>query len=303
MDERLHRFHAEMEDTHWWLAAKNRILASLIRRYAPARTDGRRPQLLDIGCGSGGLMRLLGPRFDTIGVDPSPLARAAARARGQTALDGTLPDHIPEQLRACRFDVVVMSEVLEHIERDRAALEAAVQLLAPRGLLVCTVPAHPWMWSSHDVLNHHARRYTRRGFASLFDGLPPHPPHPPLPLYRLILSPANTAAFPLMAIARCFRRGRVSGTGCEGCPPSDIRLPPRPINAVLRAAFAAERYWLPHARLPFGGSLLSVHLRRDAAPTPPAPEPGVTRPHTTRPEPAATPPSPIRPLASAGDPA
>lgn len=308
MDERLHRFHAELEDTHWWLAAKNRVLASLIDRFAPARTDGRKPRLLDIGCGAGGLMRLLGDRFEALGVDSSPLARAAAGARGLTALDGELPDRFPDRVLAGRFDAVVMSEVLEHVERDRAAVEAAVRLLSPRGLLVCTVPAHPRLWSAHDVLNHHVRRYTRTAFAALFDGLP---------LGRLVLSPANAAAFPLMAAARLLDATRGAGRN----PAQALRPPPRPINAALRAAFAAERHWLPYAPLPFGGSLVSVHRLVDAAPlpapsvptsadpgaaTPPATPPSTppathpTTPHTARPDPAA----PVGPsLARSGDPA
>lgn len=300
MDERLHRFHAELEDTHWWLAAKNRVLASLIDRFAPARTDGRKPRLLDVGCGAGGLMRLLGDRFDALGVDSSPLARATASARGLTALDGELPDRFPDRVLALRFDAVVMSEVLEHVERDRAAVEAAVRLLSPRGLLVCTVPAHPRLWSAHDVLNHHVRRYTRSAFAALFDGLP---------LERLVLSPANAAAFPLMAAARLL--GATRGAGRD--PARALRLPARPINAALRAAFAAERHWLPHAALPFGGSLVSVHRLVDTAPFPipsaqTAPDPGVVtpcvapsaKPHTARPDPAA---AARPPLARSGDPA
>lgn len=290
MDERLYRFHAELEDTHWWLVAKNRILASLIDRFAPAPAlsppDSSRPRLLDVGCGAGGLMSLLSDRFDCIGVDTSPLARDAARARGLVTLDGALPDRLPHQLVSQHFDIIVMSEVLEHVERDRASAEAAVRLLAPRGLLVCTVPAHPWMWSDHDILNHHVRRYTRRAFAALFAGLP---------LEQLVLSPANTAAFPLIAASRLTRRHRSGNPAANSTP--DLGLPPAPINAALRAAFSAERYWLPHARLPFGVSLVSIHRRTpDPGSAPPLPPP----PHTTRPNRPSHPPPP---LASGKDPA
>jgi 2-polyprenyl-3-methyl-5-hydroxy-6-metoxy-1,4-benzoquinol methylase len=259
VDERLHQLHAELEDTYWWFVAKNRILASLITRFAPQRST--RPRLLDIGCGAGGLMRLLAPRFEVIGVDSSPLARAAAHKSGLKVRDGTLPDRLPfPETSDDRFDVVVMSEVLEHVEADRASVEAAVSLLAPSGLLVCTAPAHPWMWSEHDVLNHHVRRYTRRAFAALFDGLP---------LSQLVLSPANTVMFPPIALVRLVRgRGPKPG-GSNPAGATDLHPLPKPVNALLTAVFAAERYGLPHFRLPFGSSLISVHRRDPEAPAGP----------------------------------
>ena len=59
-------------------------------------------------------------------------------------------------------DVVVCTDVLEHVEADREALTGIARKLKPGGRILITVPAHPWLWSAHDVVNHHKRRYTRR---------------------------------------------------------------------------------------------------------------------------------------------
>ncbi|HVU64025.1 MAG TPA: class I SAM-dependent methyltransferase, partial [Phycisphaerales bacterium] len=174
MDEALYRLHAEREETYWWWVAKNRIILSLIQRFAsPERSEGSAlpsRRALDIGCGAGGILaRLSKPPFnlDAVGIDMSPIARDYCARRGLRALDGSLPGNLPFKEPAS-FDVIVMSEVIEHVKEDRESVAAAAALLRPGGLLVCTVPAHMWLWSKHDDFNFHQRRYTRKQFGDLF---------------------------------------------------------------------------------------------------------------------------------------
>lgn len=237
--------HAEMgrlEETYWWYVAKNRIILDLVRRF-------HLPQYhtaCDIGCGCGGVLSRLAQRYDALGMDMHPYARAACAERGLTALDGSLPHNLP--FAQGSFDVVVCSEVIEHVEDDAAAARAVVALLKPGGLLVVTVPAHPWMWSEHDTANHHFRRYTRRGFARIFNGLPVTP---------LVFSYANMLTFPAMAAARLVGRfiGSRSLLGSGG---GSIKPLPPFINRLLASAFAGERHFLPHTALSMGSSIVGV---------------------------------------------
>lgn len=250
MDEALYRLHAQREDTYWWWVAKNRIILSLIRRFAPPRTPASRA--LDIGCGAGAVLAQLAAIYPAVGVDASPLALSYARARNLDIRLGALPNDLPFT-HADRFDVIVMSEVIEHIPPpdDRASIAAAINLLNPGGVLVCTVPAHQWLWSSHDDFNHHQRRYSRRDFAALFSALP---------VSQLLCSQYQCASMPLLLAARFAERARTALTG-KPPPEPTVRPLPRPINWALRAAFEAEKHWLPHARLPWGSSLITVHRR------------------------------------------
>ena len=61
-----------------------------------------------------------------------------------------------------RFGLVLFLDVLEHLDEDAEALRRAHDLLEPGGLLVVTVPAYPSLWTRHDAINHHRRRYRRR---------------------------------------------------------------------------------------------------------------------------------------------
>lgn len=256
MDEALYRLHAECEETYWWWVAKNRIILSLVDRYAPRQSAGAghvRQRALDIGCGAGAVLAALAKKYEAVGLDSSPRSLDYIRARGLHAMQATLPNHLPFEASnpGDRFHVIVMSEVVEHVAEDRASVAAAAALLAPGGILICTVPAHRWLWSSHDEFNHHQRRYTRRQFSSLFAGLP---------LTVLICSEYQCASMPLLLGARLLERLRTRLTGNAPAAPS-VRPLPTLVNAPLRAAFEVEKYLLPHVRMPWGSSIITVHRR------------------------------------------
>ncbi|MFZ4575526.1 MAG: class I SAM-dependent methyltransferase [Phycisphaerales bacterium] len=241
MDEVLYHQMAATERDHWWFAGKRAVLRALIDRYV-TREPGRRPRVADIGCGTGALLDELGHEYDVVGADGSETARELAAKRGLRVMDCRLPENLP--LERASYDAVVMSDVLEHIDDDRGSAAAAAGLLRPGGIMVATVPAHPWMWTVHDETHHHKRRYRRREFEALFESAG---------LRREVLSFYNVALFPAMALSRLATRHLGVGGGAGG------GLPPRPINGVLRAVFAAERAFLPHVASPVGGSLIAVY--------------------------------------------
>ncbi len=288
MDDALYRLHAEREETYWWWVAKNRIILSLVERYgrqeaglglgaagatstsaaastgsrSPASgSDAPRPCALDIGCGAGALLTALSsPPFGyhVTGIDMSPIARAYCKKRGFDVLDGALPDQLPAAITSrsparggAGYDLIVLSEVIEHVPEDRASIAACVDLLKPGGLVVCTVPAHMWLWSSHDDFNFHQRRYTRAGFGALFEGLPVH---------TLVLSYYQLASMPLVVAARAAEKLRTRISGRAPSEPAVEPLP-GPVNWVLTKAFEVEKHILPHVRLPSGTSVIAAYRR------------------------------------------
>lgn len=262
MDEIMYRVHAELEGTHWWFVAKNRILLHLIRHYRRvlAMTDrgiDSRPRALDVGCGAGGMLALLAPEFDAVGLDMSPIAREYCARRALAAVDGSLPDNVPFEQES--FDVIVASEVLEHVQDDRGSVTTLCRLLRPGGLLLCTSPAHQWLWSQHDDTNQHKRRYSLRGFDDLFRGLP---------LNRLLMSYSMCVMFPVLAGLRIAGRslGLTLGAG-QGRSEDhlSVRTPAAPVNWALYNLFAGERWLLPRVNMPMGSSVISAHQRAATA--------------------------------------
>lgn len=238
---------ADFQDEYWWFVAKNRIIRRVIDRFVP----GSGIRSLDVGCGPGGMLRVLEERGEAIGVDLSDYALGYCRDQGLQAVKGSLPDDVP--FAPGSFDLIVASEVIEHVEDDQGAAATLVGLLRPGGVLVATVPALSWMWSQHDVLNNHYRRYTTRRFAALFRE------HA---VERLLLSYYNTTLFPAMLGVRWMDRAR-EAVGRAPAPTMEIKPLPAPINSTMRALFEMEGRIVPHVALPIGGSIIAAYRKRD----------------------------------------
>ena len=87
--------------------------------------------------------------------------RIAEQRLGRKVMSAPLPELAG--VKSSHYDLIAAFDVIEHIDDDAAALASIATRLKPGGKLVMTVPAHQWMWSAHDVVNHHKRRYSKRG--------------------------------------------------------------------------------------------------------------------------------------------
>lgn len=229
---------AELDTRHWWYRARRKVLADLISRRIRLPQDAR---ILEIGCGTGHNLEMLAGFGTVDAIEIDPAARAIASSRlGHAVGDAPLPElpGIPEG----RYDLVAVLDVIEHIEDDRAALKSIASKLKPGGRILITVPAFPWMWSAHDEVNHHFRRYTKRMLRrSIWDA----------GLKVDYISYFNSLLFPLAAAARLA--GRVTGK-----QDSDDTLPPGPVNALFEALFALERHAIGRVSFPPGVSLVAI---------------------------------------------
>ena len=207
----------EIEQRHWWFQARRQIVCSLIERYANSAAGGRL-RVCDLGCGTGGNLAALAHQHEVVGVEHSPQALQYARRRlGDRVRQGSLPAGV--DLPAESFDVVLLTDVLEHIEDDAGSARTALRLLRTGGIVVATVPAYQWLYSEHDARHHHFRRYDKRRFRELWAGGE-----------TLLLSHYNSLLFPAAAAQRLTNRWlptRAAGGG--------LGMPPRPINQLLAA--------------------------------------------------------------------
>lgn len=231
---------AALEGEHWWFVGRRRIIDSVLDGL-PLRASAR---ILEIGCGSGGNLEMLS-RYGTVyGAEYDAGARERAAARG-VAVDiepCALPDLVP--FAGQTFDLVAMFDVLEHIEDDVGSLQAARSLLDEDGWIVLTVPAFRFLWSEHDVANHHVRRYTpkmlkdrlvRAGFRPVMDSF------------------FNFWLFPAVALVRYAGRLRpAAGSAAQ----TDLAMPGPVSNRLLTMVFASERRAMGRVRLPYGVSCI-----------------------------------------------
>lgn len=239
MEENVYSRMNALEAGHWWFVARRRIVSAFLKQSCP---DTARPSILEAGCGTGGNLAMLAGFGDVHAFEPSEGARASAAAKHDGAISqGHLPDGIP--FGDTRFDVVVMLDVLEHVERDLESLEALRRRLAPGGRILITVPALPWLWSRHDEVHHHFRRYTRTGLSSVLEAAG----------FRIVrMSYFNTLLFPLIAGIRVLKK--LAGQKDA----ADDSMPGPMVNRALTWLFSLERRLLARVSFPIGVSLIAV---------------------------------------------
>ena len=238
MDRVVYDRMAAHDSTHWWYRARRDILRDYLTSFGDLPPAAR---ILEIGCGTGHNLPMLSEFGEVDAIEIDPAARRIAGERLGKAV-GAAPLPVLPGVPRGAYDLIAVLDVVEHIEDDIAALTAMRERLAPGGKILITVPAHPWLWSAHDVVNHHHRRYTKHTLraAIVKAGLKPEK-----------LSYFNSLLFPLAAGARLL--GRLTGR-----EDSDDSPPPPAVNALFERIFRLERHMVGKVPMAPGVSIVTL---------------------------------------------
>ena len=241
MDKAEYEKLAAREQVHWWHVSRRRILATALENLHLPDTA----RILEVGSGTGGNLRMLSNFGQLDAMEADGDARAiAAQATGVPIARGALPTDIPYPERT--FDVVAAFDVIEHIDDDQHSVRALYSVTKPGGWFVSTVPAYGWMWSEHDELLHHKRRYTLGPYTSMIEAAG----------FRVRKgSYFNTFLFPLAAGVRLAQE--ILGKSAN----AERTVPRRTVNKILAAIFSAEAPLLRTLSFPFGMSILVIAQR------------------------------------------
>jgi SAM-dependent methyltransferase len=243
LEEWRYRELYELEDRHWWFRSRRRVVRALMDQAGL----GAAPRILDAGCGTGRNLVEYASLGTVEGVDFSADAVEFCRLRGLEGVRQAALEQLP--FESDRFDLIVATDVIEHLDDDRVALAELRRVAARGGRLVVTVPAYAWLWSQHDESMHHKRRYTA-------------------PRMRLALQAAGwtprfatyffTALLPGVAAVRAFRRAdrNGDGDGDGGGGESDLSLTSAGVGRLLELPSRGEAKLIERGvRLPAGVSL------------------------------------------------
>jgi SAM-dependent methyltransferase len=228
------------EGRHWWYQGRRRVLERTIERLGlPGQA-----RILDAGCGSGRNMVELAHHGVVSGIELSHTSVELARERDVgEVVEGSVMD---TPFDDSSFDLTVVLDVIEHLEDDVAALRELRRVTRPGGALLVTVPAYQWLWSGHDEVNHHHRRYNRRTLLAAAEGAG----------WRLERSTHfNSLLLPAAILLRALERFKPAATKSS----LDLWVPPAPFNWALRQPLRLEAAVIGRGgSIPAGLSLLGV---------------------------------------------
>lgn len=120
-------------------------LHRLLVKYTPKGMQAERARVLDLGCGNGALVdQLCHWDYEVVGVDPSPsgINQCRARCPGIVFFKASADPRELASLGLSGFDIVISTEVVEHCYSPRLWAAAALEVLRPGGVLICSTPYH-----------------------------------------------------------------------------------------------------------------------------------------------------------------
>ena len=230
----------QAEDRHWWYRGRRTVLDGVIANLG--LPGGAR--ILDAGCGSGRNMVELSRHGTVTGIELSETSVALARERGAgEVIAGSL---LEMPFAQDSFDFAVTLDVIEHLEDDLGALRELRRTVVPGGALLVTVPAYQWLWSGHDEINHHHRRYTRGSLQKVAEEAG---------WRQQRTTYFNSLLLPVAILLRVLDRVNTKTTESS----LDLWVPPEPLNWLLERPLAFEAAMIRRGgRIPAGLSLLAV---------------------------------------------
>ncbi|MDH5234927.1 MAG: class I SAM-dependent methyltransferase [Gemmatimonadota bacterium] len=228
--------YADLYRRHWWWRARE---AYLLRELARHLEPGSAGQVLDFGCGDGLFLPLLARYGEPYGIEPDvALLDPAGPWRSRISTEPIT--HVGSE--AGRYGLIVALDVLEHLPDPVVAMRELALRLRPGGIFVATVPAFQSLWTAHDDVNHHHRRYRRQEIEALVRGSG-------LTVLR------SRYFFVWLAVLKWIvvRKERLFGA-----KPEPAAVPWAPVNAIAHALARAEQAVIGDAEPPFGSSVIVV---------------------------------------------
>lgn len=242
MERRVYKSILKHEEKDWWYRGLRNIVQSYIKTYK--RQQGGK--LLDVGCGTGYFMKQLSLRWDVYGIDISKQAINMAKARSLKNIKLASVEKIP--YKNGFFNIILVLDVLEHVENEIIALKEIKRVLATDGIAIFNSPAYNFLWSYHDETAKHLRRYTKKQLQEKLEEAG----------FKILkITYINSLLFPIAFTHRLISKA---------FPPknrkTDIDSAPRSLHSAFYKIFSFESRLIKSLNFPFGLSVSAVVTKK-----------------------------------------
>lgn len=238
MEEIVYHTNYKLENSYWWFLARNNIVRRVMEKVAKLDVGAT---ILDVGCGTGGFASNLLDKYEVIGLDTSEIALEYSRKRGIKTLYSMTLDEFPRDNH--KINAITILDVIEHIEGDAEVVEDCFKVIEKGGYVIATVPAYRFMWSKHDEMHMHYRRYTKDEINLLFEQAG----------FDLVYSSYfNFFLFLPALLKRYYDKLRGSA------PIKPVDKVPEFLNKLFEKIFKFEGLLMPGIKFPFGLSIITI---------------------------------------------
>ncbi len=241
MQEIVYHTQYQLENSYFWFVARNQILNKVVSEFCNLNSDFN---LLDVGCGNGGFSHHLINKCNVIGIDTSETALDYASKRGIKNLHNVILKDF-DKTPYGHINAVTIFDVIEHIEDDKEVVSQIYDVLANDSYVFATVPAYQWLWSKHDEIHMHYRRYSIKNFKKLFQDSG----------FKIIYTSYFNSLLFIPAVLKRFL-DKLTGQDKSNDSPIDEVSPL--MNKIFTTIFLSERKLIPNVSLPFGLSILII---------------------------------------------
>ncbi|MBK8622088.1 MAG: class I SAM-dependent methyltransferase [Saprospiraceae bacterium] len=246
MDRQYYKQYYSLERNHWWFVVRSALIRQCLDMHLP---KSRPLQILNIGIATGATSQMLSHFGEVISSEyDEETCRFVKEELGIEVIQASVTD-LPFENDT--FDLVCAFDVIEHVEEDAPGVIEMKRVCKKNGFIAITVPADMALWSQHDVINHHFRRYnlneisdlmSKPGLSATYSGY------------------FNTILYPPVLLVRKLKN--IFTNSKKPASDFDMSLPGW-TNYLLKTVFSIEKWWFGKLQMPFGVSIMWLGQKKE----------------------------------------
>jgi SAM-dependent methyltransferase len=240
--------YVKLEQEHWWFVVRQKILFNFLSRQLITKPQN----ILNIGAAGGESSKWLSKIGNVVSVETESLFVELLKVQNLEVINA---DVIDMPFEDNSFDLVCAFDVIEHVKNDIEAMTEMIRICKPNGIICIAVPASNMMWSKHDIVNGHFRRYSKPMLKDLGNNF--------IGIKQKDVTYFNTILFLPILVARKLRNVFLKDK--ESLQSDFTYFKNGSVsNYILKTIFSIELFLLKFMKLPFGVSLISAWQKVDS---------------------------------------